>query len=66
MSKPKRRGRVPAPRGLVEGIMHAVETYNAEMGLEAPGMPQDETRGAGPTERPIRRRKSKATGPTDA
>jgi hypothetical protein len=46
--------------------MHAVETYNAEMGLEAPGMPQDRPTAAGPTERPIRRRKSKATGPTDA
>ncbi len=66
MSKPKKRGRVPATQGLVEGIMHAVETYNAEMGLEAPGMPQDRPTAAGPTERPIRRRKSKATGPTDA
>jgi hypothetical protein len=61
MSKPKRRGRVSATQGLVEGIMQAVATFNAEMGLEGPRMPQDETRGAGPTERPARPHESKGT-----
>ncbi len=65
MSKPTRRRRETAPRGLVEGIMHAVATYNAEMGLEAPRMPLDGPTAAGPTERPTRRRKSKSKG-TDA
>jgi hypothetical protein len=45
--------------------MHAVATYNAEMGLEAPRMPLDGPTAAGPTERPTRRRKSKSKG-TDA
>jgi hypothetical protein len=66
MSKPKRRGRVSATQGLVEGIMQAVATFNAEMGLEAPRMPHDGPTTSGPIERPTRLRKSKATGPTDA
>ncbi len=61
MSKPKRRGRVTATQGLVEGIMQAVATYNAEMGLEAPRTPQDGPTTSGPTEKPTRRRKSKGT-----
>jgi hypothetical protein len=51
MSKPKRPGRVTATQGLVEGIMRAVATYNAEMRLEAPRMPQDVPTTAGPIER---------------
>jgi hypothetical protein len=61
MSKPKRRGRSAATQGLVEGIMQAVSTYNAEMGLEAPGMPQDGPTAAGPIEKTTRRRKGKRT-----
>ncbi len=37
-----------------------------EMGLEGPRMPQDETRGAGPRERPTRRRKSERADQTGA
>jgi hypothetical protein len=62
VSKPKRRGRVTATQGLVEGIMRAVATFNAEMGLEAPRMPQDGPMTSAPIERPTRRRKGKAIG----
>jgi hypothetical protein len=61
MSKPKKPGRVAATQGLVEGIMQAVATFNAEMGLEAPRMHQDGPTTAGPIERPTRRQKSKGT-----
>ncbi len=59
MSKPKRRGRSAATQGLVEGIMQAVATFNAEMGLEAPRTSQDGPTTSGPIESPTRRRKSK-------
>jgi hypothetical protein len=51
MSKPKRRDRGTATQGLVENIMRAVATFNAEMGLEAPQMPQDGPTTVGPTEK---------------
>jgi hypothetical protein len=66
MSKPKRRVRVTATQGLVEGIMQAVSTYNAEMGLEAPRMPLDGPTTSDPIERPARRRTTNRTGQTGA
>jgi hypothetical protein len=45
--------------------MRAVAAFNAPEGLESPRMPQGETRGDRPIEKPTRRRKSKATGQTE-
>ncbi len=60
-SKPKRRAPKAATRGLVEGIIQAVATFNAEMGLEAPRVPHDGPTTTGPTGRPTRRPKSRRT-----